>query len=89
MNDGGCTTDNIPDITVEKFQIYPNPAKDALFIKSDLQIKKVEIYSLTGALLLSENNFNGKISVSSLQEGIYMVKVYTDTDLIISKIVKE
>jgi len=70
-------------------QIYPNPVKNELFIKSDSQIKKVEIYSLTGALLLSENNFTGKIFISSLPKGIYLVKVYAVNGLSISKIVKE
>lgn len=83
-----CSTD-IEDITVQKVQIYPNPAKDEIFIKSDLQIKKVEIYSLTGGLLLSDNNFNGKISVSALSEGIYLLKMYTDKGVAVSKIVKE
>ena len=38
-----CLTD-IEDITVQKFQIHPNPTKDEIFIKSELQIKKIEIY---------------------------------------------
>ena len=70
-------------------KIYPNPAKDKIFIKSELLIKKVEIYSSTGTLLLSDNNFNGKISVSSLLKGIYLVRVYTDNGITISKIVKK
>jgi len=49
----------------------------------------VEIYSLTGALLLSENNFNERIPVSNLSQGVYMVMVYTDKGMIVSKIVKE
>jgi len=54
-----------------------------------LRLKKVELYSITGALLLSENNFNEKISLSTLAKGVYMVKVYTDHDTVIQKIVKE
>jgi len=72
-----------------KFKIYPNPTDGEIFIKSELQIKKVEIYSSTGALLLSDNNFNGKISVSKLLKGVYIVKIYTDKSLMVKKIVKE
>jgi hypothetical protein len=54
-----------------------------------LPIKKVEIYSSTGALLFSDNNFNEKISVSSLSKGIYLVKIYTGKGLFVSKMVKE
>jgi len=70
-------------------QVYPNPTKDEIFIKTDLQVKRVEIYSLTGALLLTENNFSGKISVSTLPQGVYMVGVYTSEGVMVSKVVKE
>ena len=79
----------INNIENGEMNIYPNPTKNELFIKTDLIINKVEVYSSTSALLLSDNNFNGKISVSSLLKGIYLVKVYTDNGIIVNKIVKE
>jgi len=69
--------------------VYPNPTKSEIFIKSDLKINRVEIYSLTGALLLMENNFNGKIVVSTLPKGVYMLKIYTDNGLVMKKVMKE
>jgi len=54
-----------------------------------LQVEKVEIYSLTGALMIFENNFIEKISVSALPQGVYLLKVYTDKGLVVSKVVKE
>ena len=77
-------TDNYPSL-----QIYPNPAQNEIFIKSDLQIEKVEIYSIIGTLLISDNNFKDKISVSTLAHGVYMLKVYTEKGVTVSKIVKE
>jgi len=74
---------------IQKIKIYPNPTNDEIFIKSELLIVKVEIYSITGALLFSENNFNKKISLSSLSKGVYLVKIYTDSDTMTEKIVKE
>jgi len=87
MNDGGCT--GIENVAINQLSIYPNPAKDEIFIKSELQIGKVEIYSLAGSLIISECNFNGKISVSDLLQGIYLLKVCSDKGVAISKIVKE
>jgi hypothetical protein len=75
-------------IDVNKLIIYPNPVRDDLFIKSETPIEKVEIYSLSGNLLLT-NNFNEKISVSALPKGVFMVKVHTDNGAIVRKIVKE
>ena len=70
-------------------QIFPNPTEDEIFIQSNLQIEKVEVYSLLGSLLISEDNFNNKISVSALHAGIYLLKVYTNKGFVVRKIVKE
>ncbi|MDR0232629.1 MAG: S8 family serine peptidase [Dysgonamonadaceae bacterium] len=72
-----------------QLSIFPNPIKDDIFIRSDLPVEKVKIYSLTGNLLLQENNFKEKISVSDLFKGVYLLKVYTDKGITISKIIKD
>ncbi|MDR0507012.1 MAG: leucine-rich repeat protein [Dysgonamonadaceae bacterium] len=79
----------INDVETGKLQLYPNPVREELFIKSDLPIKKVEICTLSGALLIQENNFNEKLSVSAFLKGIYLIKVYTEKGVVIQKIVKE
>ena len=83
-----CGENSIDMIIASDLKVYPNPVKDDIFIKLDLPIEKVEIYSLTGNLMISENNFNEKISVSTLLKGIYMLRVYTDKGMTISKIIK-
>jgi len=88
VKDSSDTTD-IKNISATRLSIYPNPVKDEIFINSESFIKKVEIYSLTGNLLLSDNIFDGKISVSTLLRGVYLLKVYTDKGVTINKIVKE
>jgi hypothetical protein len=79
----------IEDMDLNQVKISPNPVKNKLFIKSDLPIKKVEIYSLTGTLLILKHDIIGNISVSKLLKGVYIVKVYTDKGVIVRKIVKE
>jgi hypothetical protein len=79
----------IDEVLSTQLKIFPNPAKNDIFIKSDLQIEKVELYSLTGVLMMSDNNFTGKIFVSALPLGIYLLKVYTDKGWVVSKVVKE
>jgi len=78
----------IDDVVANQMNIFPNPAENEIFIQSDLPIMKVEIYSLTGTLMMVENNFNEKISVSALLQGIYLLRVYTDEGLTTIKIVK-
>lgn len=77
------------NIHSQNISVYPNPTKDNIFIKSNLQIERVEICSLTGTLLISENNFNEKISVATLPKAIYLLKIYTDKGVTVSKIIKE
>jgi hypothetical protein len=80
---------NNPQIVTGECKIFPNPVKDDIFIKSGLTFEKVEIYTLTGTLLKQESNFNGKISVSELLQGIYLLKIYTAKGIAVSRIVKE
>jgi hypothetical protein len=77
------------EVPVQKISIFPNPTQTELFVKSDLPIKKVEIYSLAGSLLFSESHFNEKINVLALPKGVYLLKVHTNKGIAISKIVKE
>jgi hypothetical protein len=76
-------------VQIGKISISPNPTKSEIFIKSELLIKKVEIYSLTGVLLKLENNFKEKISISALPNGVYLLKVHSDNGFIVKKIVKK
>ncbi|HLN52901.1 MAG TPA: T9SS type A sorting domain-containing protein [Lentimicrobium sp.] len=66
---------------VEKFSdviLYPNPTNNQFYIKSDKEIKKVDIFSITGALLFSINYPSGSYSysVNCYPKGLYIVKVY-------------
>ena len=84
----------INEIEKTELTIYPNPTKNELFIKTDLQIKKIEICDLSGRNVkifstTSVQNGVQTISLSSLLKGIYLVKVYTDNGITVSKIVKE
>ena len=79
----------IESVIAHQLKIFPNPARDEIFITSDYRIKKVEIYSLTGRLLLSDSNFNERISVSHFPQGVYLVIVYVGNGFEVKKIVKE
>jgi hypothetical protein len=58
--------------------VYPNPANDVVFIKSSKIISNITFYNIVGEQIKSVNNIN-KIDISSLKEGIYVIKVqFTD-----------
>ncbi len=57
--------------------IYPNPAKNLINIKSLKNFENVNIYSVSGQLVKTINNNNSsiKVDVKSLNSGIYFVEI--------------
>ena len=75
---------------ISKVELYPNPSTNAFHISVDA--KKVEIYSLTGQLIQTENNCvaNKEINISNLAKGIYIVKITNSDAISVSKkLIKE
>jgi 1,4-alpha-glucan branching enzyme len=75
---------------ISKVELYPNPSTNTFQISVDA--KKVEIYSLTGQLIQTENNCiaNKEINISNLAKGIYIVKITNSDAISVSKkLIKE
>lgn len=77
------------DILASNFNIYPNPAKDFINIKSSsAAISSVKIYDLLGKQVRAEDNLqNSKIDVSDIASGIYLMKINSDLGSLTRKIV--
>jgi len=66
------------------FRVYPNPVVDeVLYLESttDSKITKIEIYNLSGQVLLNMNFNNvekAKLNISNFATGQYLMKVETD-----------
>lgn len=73
--------------TQTSLQVYPNPAKDYIFIQSYQPIKKVEIYNQSGICVLKNENVTEKLDVSSLASGFYLARIYVDGMPVSKKIV--
>ena len=77
-------------ITERHILVYPNPAKDILYIESNTgnPIDKVMIYDIYAHKVLELNENHQSISISALAKGIYMVNVLTDNKCDTFKVVK-
>jgi uncharacterized delta-60 repeat protein len=74
--------------TAQTASVYPNPVKDILYVNSLQDVKKVQLYDYSARLL--PVTFNGKeLDVSNLEPGIYLFKIFTDSQVFCTKIVKE
>lgn len=77
---------SIDDINHTKSpQLYPNPAKDyCTLISNGSETNHVTIFSITGAKMMETDIENeGRIDISSLKTGVYLVKVNNMTTKLI------
>ena len=85
--DDGCEAESDPlSVTViwdaihengKEAKIYPNPANDVLHVEGS-EVILVEVYNIMGQSVLSVNENFKSINISSLQNGIYFVRLKTN-----------
>ena len=78
----------IPTYEKKNAIIYPNPVHSELNISLD-NVNRVEICDLLGRVILSETHPDPEINVSSLQQGVYFVKIFTDNECYSEKFIKQ
>lgn len=85
INEGSLS---VSEIQVAKVSIYPNPAKDIFFVKTEGSFN-LKIYDLNGRVVQSKSgiNHNQAIDISSLKTGIYMVEIQTQHKKTIHKLI--
>ena len=69
-------------LTNARLNFYPNPAKERITIESDVEIKTVEIYNLSGQFIESKiiNANHYVYDISTLSEGTYILKIVFGTE---------
>jgi choice-of-anchor B domain-containing protein len=75
----------ISNLTLDKksFVVYPNPIVDVININQEWNSENYALYNLQGATVLAGQITNGKILVTGLASGTYMLKVAGQGRLII------
>ena len=65
-----------------KFTYYPNPVTDRLHIISGSTITLVEVYTLQGQKVISQqwNVSTGDLNMVQLEEANYLVRVYSENN---------
>lgn len=70
----------INELNNSQIMVYPNPATEVVYVKSDYRINTVEIMNYVGQTVNTISNIdvnNMKINVATLKAGVYFVKVTT------------
>ncbi len=71
------------------FYLYPNPAKDILFIETQKQnIGSIKIINLQG-VLVKEVEETSRIDISNLASGLYFAQIFSEGNSITKKFIKK
>ncbi|HLP21656.1 MAG TPA: CotH kinase family protein [Chitinophagales bacterium] len=80
-----CST-AISDLTSLNCLLYPNPATTTVIVSSDAVVQSVEVYALSGELVLAATN--AVLNIETLAAGAYLVKVNTTSGIWRRRLVK-
>jgi plastocyanin len=78
-------------IPQDNITMTPNPVADQLTFQSDLQIDRLELFSLDGKQMLAQpvKATTGSMNVRALAEGLYIVRAVTTDGIWTSKVMVE
>lgn len=75
-------------ISSANINVYPNPVSEVLYLKIDQPIEKIDIYDMTGKLIMSQASNKKYIIVDVIASGMYFAKIKSDAGTTIVKFVK-
>jgi Leucine-rich repeat (LRR) protein len=80
----------IDEVTLTEIKLYPNPVQNKLFIDfGQNKVIQIEVLNVSGQVVQSIMNNNVKsIDVSSLNQGIFILKVQTENGISTNRFIK-
>ena len=80
---------SIEDVLINSIKLHPNPVSETLQISSnEIQLSSIEILSLQGKVLTTEIDNLQEINLSHLSSGVYFIKLISEENSVIKKIIK-
>ncbi|MCI4442972.1 MAG: T9SS type A sorting domain-containing protein [Lentimicrobium sp.] len=81
----------LDDYTLNATQIYPNPSKGEFVVKTKTTLKKINIYSQTGAFIkayeVNNSNDSVEVNINEMQTGVYLIELVNEKEKTWKKIV--
>ena len=87
----GENTLSTPDLSISDLVIYPNPVNHTLKIKSssDISDRIATVFDLNGKRVLNQKVVQNSIDVSTLQNGLYFLRIESDGKVVNRKFLKK
>ena len=81
---------SVQDFDQQSISIYPNPFQEFVFLENFNQskISDVSIYDVKGQKVFSEKQNFQKLDLSNLSDGFYLMKIITDSEIFMEKLLK-
>ena len=77
-------------ISNSRIKIYPNPVSDILCIEIPeclIEGFEVEMFSITGGVILHKSGYLEHIDMSEFQRGVYLIKITTEKATMVGKVI--
>ncbi len=81
-------TVGVTDISTTEFKVYPNPTSSNVQLPQ-LDLERLEVYDLTGRLLLTQQQPGNSVDLAAQPAGLYLLKMYAGKEVYSAKVVKE
>ncbi len=80
----------IEENQLNSLKVYPNPTNGLIFINSKTEnIESATVFNILGKKVLQLNGNIQQVDISTLQSGIYFLRITTDSGELVKKIIKE
>ena len=99
IDDGNCVDTSacfsINNVSIDESEllnnliVYPNPSSRIINVKSQVAINKIEVLDLMGRTVLTQKSGKDVVDVSGLSQGVYLVKVYTEYEEVVRRVIRE
>jgi hypothetical protein len=80
---------NESSITKSSIIVYPNPAIKTLYFNVIINYSIVEVFDISGKLLLKKQLDSRQLDISNLSQGLYFIKLETNEGMVVKKFIKE
>ena len=81
-----CNNLSTEEFDANVVSLYPNPTKDIIKVRANESIQQIEVYDLLGKKIAQSNR--DVINLSYEQNGVYIIKIYTNTSVVSKRIIK-
>ena len=85
-----CTETSIEDEVKEKHLLFPNPAKENIYVSNLKERVTIKIFDISGRVIIETKYIEETpINISSLSAGVYQIKIEGNHWVEIKKFIKE